>query len=386
MTTKMKRKSKAALGILLTLSSCGVAYAYCPPQYQEAWVDPTFKAAIATIEGALSAVDVSLSALLETNSQRLTSAIAILTKQKALAANQIADSQVRAGKMTAEGLRTLAETERVKKARFDYGGEFGQGYQPCKINASRALIATRNADLQSELGKRVRSEIVAGAGKYADPIKAREEQLNEHKKYCTADEVNSGLCPAEGALAGADTNIGTLFHEDMEGDDTYAAKNAFINNLAGLPDPEIPKQGASSANASSYILAKAKKDAFLSPAYAALKEIQIDYSGIEGTESGKELPMSVLIKNEVNRYAGNSAEYDAWSRTMTSQNDRGTLVELLKIKALELAIQAREYRQYEMMEAQLASLTALQVQTTIAPAAEAAAIKASVNQVNQQIR
>lgn len=71
MTTKMKRKSKAALGILLTLSSCGVAYAYCPPQYQEAWVDPTFKAAIATIEGALSAVDVSLSALLETNSQRL---------------------------------------------------------------------------------------------------------------------------------------------------------------------------------------------------------------------------------------------------------------------------------------------------------------------------
>ena len=96
--------------------------------------------------------------------------------------------------------------------------------------------------------------------------------------------------------------------------------------------------------------------------------------------------MSVLIKNEVNRYAGNSTEYEAWSRTMTSQNDRGALVELLKIKALELAIQAREYRQYEMMEAQLASLTALQVQTTIAPAVEAAAIKASVNQVNQQIR
>jgi hypothetical protein len=48
---------------------------------------------------------------------------------------------------------------------------------------------------------------------------------------------------------------------------------------------------------------------------------------------------------------------------MAAQNERGALVELLKIKALDLAIQEKQYRQYESMEAQLASLVSMNVST-----------------------
>jgi len=49
---------------------------------------------------------------------------------------------------------------------------------------------------------------------------------------------------------------------------------------------------------------------------------------------------------------------------MSAQNERGALVELLKVKALDLAIQEKQYRQYERMEAQLAALVALEVQSS----------------------
>ncbi|MEX5624826.1 hypothetical protein ABFV62_32390, partial [Pseudomonas syringae] len=69
------------------------------------------------------------------------------------------------------------------------------------------------------------------------------------------------------------------------------------------------------------------------------------------------------FRNEVKRYSGNTAEYDSWARVMAAQNERGALVELLKIKALDLAIQEKQYRQYGNMEAQLASLVSMNVST-----------------------
>ena len=48
---------------------------------------------------------------------------------------------------------------------------------------------------------------------------------------------------------------------------------------------------------------------------------------------------------------------------MAAQNDRGAMVELLKIKALDLSLQERQYRQWERMEAQLASAVAAKLKT-----------------------
>jgi hypothetical protein len=358
------RRWKAAFGITLVLSSTWAYAAYCPPQYQENWVAPQFQNATKVLNQAISAVDKALSAQLEMNSQRLTSAIAVLTKQKAMAANQIADSSRTASQQVATSLNVLAQTERVKQARFDYGGEFGQGYSPCKVYSTRQVIANRDADMATERRARVMSEVVAAPGRYVDPIQGQRALIEANKDFCTQDQVDSGLCKTVGAIPGASLTVATLFEPAMEGEKLYDAKVAFVNNMVGVPDGPVPTGAGSTPATAAYSLAKARKDALISPAIASLKEIQLDYSGVTGTETGKDIPLAVHFRNEVKRYAGNSAEYDAWARVMSAQNERGALVELLKVKALDLAIQEKQYRQYERMEAQLAALVALEVQSS----------------------
>jgi len=358
------RRWKAAFGITLVLSSTWAYAAYCPPQYQENWVAPQFQNATKVLNQAISAVDKALSAQLEMNSQRLTSAIAVLTKQKAMAANQIADSSRTASQQVATSLNVLAQTERVKQARFDYGGEFGQGYSPCKVYSTRQVIANRDADMATERRARVMSEVVAAPGRYVDPIQGQRALIEANKDFCAQDQVDSGLCKTVGAIPGASLTVATLFEPAMEGEKLYDAKVAFVNNMVGVPDGPVPTAAGSTPATAAYSLAKARKDALISPAIASLKEIQLDYSGVTGTETGKDIPLAVHFRNEVKRYAGNSAEYDAWARVMSAQNERGALVELLKVKALDLAIHEKQYRQYERMEAQLAALVALEVQSS----------------------
>lgn len=354
------RKWKVSFGVSLALTST-VAWAYCPPQYQETMVAPAFTAATQSLNSAVTAVDAMLSTVLETNSQRLTSAIAVLTKQKALAANQIAESGRNTAQQTATALNVLAQTERVKQARFDYGGEFGQGFSPCRIYAARTLISNRDADMSTEVRQRVKSEIVAAPGVYADPVSAQTSLVKARQEFCTQDQASSGLCKSVGSMPGADLSVATLFEPAMEGELLYKAKVSFVNNIAGLPDGPVPSSASKSSAAQSYQLAKARKDALISPALATLKAIQLDYSGVSGAETGTDLPLAVHFRKEVQRYSGNSPEYDSWSRVMAAQNERGAMVELLKIKALDLAIQEKQYRQYESMEAQLASLVAIEV-------------------------
>lgn len=354
------KKWKVSFGVSIALTST-FAWAYCPPQYQETVVAPAFTAATQTLNAAVTAVDTLLSSVLEINSQRLTSAIAVLTKQKALAANTIAESGRNTAQQTATALNVLAQTERVKQARFDYGGEFGQGYSPCTVYATRTLISNRDADMSTEVRQRVKSEIAAAPGVYSDPAAAQSALVKARKDFCTQDQADSGLCRSVGTLPGADLSVATLFEPAMESEPLYAAKVSFVNNIAGLPDGPVPESAGKSAAAQSYTLAKARKDALVSPALATLKSIQLDYSGVSGTETGTDLPLAEHFRKEVQRYSGNSPEYDSWSRVMSAQNERGVMVEMLKVKALDLAIQEKQYRQYENMEAQLASLVSMEV-------------------------
>ena len=354
--TREARKWKVSFGASLALTST-LAWAYCPPQYQENTVAPAFTAATQALNGAVSAVDASLSALLETESQRLTSAIAVMTKQKALAANTVAEAGRNAAQQTATGLKILAQTQRVKQARFDYGGEFG------KVFSTRTLISNRDADMGTEVRQRVKAEIVAAPGTYAEPISAQTALIEARKPFCTQDQADSGLCKSVGTMPGADLTVATLFEPAMENETLYQAKVGFVNNVAGLPDGPVPTSAGQSSAAEDYALSKARKDALISPALSSLKAIQLDYSGVEGKETGTDLPLAVHFRNEVKRYSGNTAEYDSWARVMAAQNERGALVELLKIKALDLAIQEKQYRQYESMEAQLASLVSMNVST-----------------------
>lgn len=351
-----------------------IVWAVCPPQFIEQMVIPGFATATGTLTGAVATVDGALSGILTTESQRLTSAIAVLTKQKALMANQLSQANHNVAQVTAAGLNTLAQNQRIQQAAFDYSGTFGQGYSPCALTATRMAITDRVSAVQQDLPSRIQAEILAAPGHYADTVSAQQQELANHQPFCTADQAASGLCKMGTAtssggqsLAGADLTVATLFTPSMEDETLYTAKTSFINNVVGLPDGALPP-GASvnSASVATYELAKAKKDAITSPALAALEAIKLDYSGISTGEGGSDLPLATYYDNEVKRYGGNSPESTRWASVLSAQNEHGMLIELLKIKALDLSMEGRTYRQDEHMEAMLAALVANAVQHSAA--------------------
>ncbi|OAD16519.1 hypothetical protein [Achromobacter insolitus] len=368
------------LRIFLAMAGIGLSSAAqaatCPPQYQESWVAPQFANATAVLNASLKSVDASLSTQLTFQSERLNSAIAVLTQQKALSASQLADVNRTTAQQVATGLGALSQTERVKAARFDYGGEFGQGFSPCEVYATRSVIASRDADMVAELGSRVQTEVIAAPGRYASRVEAAAQLFKDNQASCTEDMVKVGLCRSVGATPGASMSVATLFDVADEGDDVYKAKNAFINNIVGLPDPPLNTLKGPAQEA--YMLAKARKDAVLSPAVASLKALQLEYSGVEGGETGAGVPLAQMFRDEVARYAGGTQANEAWSRVMAAQNERGAMVEILKIKALDLAIQTRQLRQYERMEANLAALVAAEAQSN--SAVGAARVQADTDQ------
>ena len=100
-----------------------------------------------SLREATSRLDAALSAQLWFQSERLISAVAILTKQKAVSANQISDGLRNTNQNIAVSLNALSQADRVKKARFEYGGDFGQGYSPCYVFQGRLGISRAESDL-----------------------------------------------------------------------------------------------------------------------------------------------------------------------------------------------------------------------------------------------
>lgn len=378
-TGTMSRAQRRLIVGVTGLTVAVTAYAYCPPQYQEAWVYPAFAWSATTITSTITALDAALSAQLWFQSERLISAVAILTKQKAVSANQISDGLRNTNQNIAVSLNALSQAERVKKARFEYGGDFGQGYSPCYVFQSRLGISRAESDLNGMAAVAVRTEVQAAPGRFANPVVAQKEMLEQHNAlFCTKDQADSGLCAAEGSLPGASLSVATLFKPTANEEDLTKAKSAFINNLSGLPDGEVPQGAGSSEVAASYQQAKLQKDAVRSSALASLKQIQLETtSGQDGEHGHGDLPLSKQYETEIKRYAGNTPEYQTWARVMAAQNDRGAMVELLKIKALDLSLQERQYRQWERMEALLASAVAakLKSQSSKANAAADSAVR-----------
>ena len=366
--------------------TCTLAYAVCPPQYVTELVEPMFESSKQGLNEALQAVDEALSEELEEYSERINSAVAVLTKQKAVAANQIGDATRSSAQMTAASLNVLAQTERVKQARFEHGGEFGQGFSPCAVYNGRNLMANREADLGEERRHRMVSEVQAGPGRFGNPAETMLVQAKDHRdNYCTQDQVNAGMCAQVGALAGASLRASTLFEPAMESDNLYKAKVAFVNNVVGLPDAPVPSAAANTPAAAAYSLAKAQKDALLSPALTSLKEVQLEHTGIDSAHSGSDIPQSVRLNREVQRYLGDAPEHEAWTKAMVGQNSRGLMVEMLKVKALDLVLLEKQYRQYERMEANLATLVASEMRKQASRAA-VAADAATTQNVKSQIQ
>ena len=382
----MSKKWQTLFAVNLALTST-VSFAYFCPQYINEIVQPVFRSSTASLQANVASVDAALSTQLEVNNQRLMAAIAVLTKQKAVSANQGAEASRVAGQMVSEGLQAQSKSERVTKARLDFGGEFGQGYSPCKVYANRVTLAENASALDGERRRRVQTEVYAAPGAYGDRLAAQRTMVNNRAEFCTEDQARSGICANAGRKPGADLMVGTLFEPAMEGEDLYRAKQLFVNHAVGLPDAPVPKSQANTSASQAYVLSKAHKDALMSPAINSFKALQLDSSGVDSAHGASGLPLSVQLRNEVSRYGGDSIEYESWTKSLTGLVERGALVELLKMKALDLFIMERQYRQYERMEANLAALVSIELENSGLPQqARDAAMNVSRSRMKAQVQ
>ena len=383
----MNKLKKIMLGTFF-FSAFEAYAAYCPPQYQETWVLPMFQNSTLVMNSALATVDAQLSALMKFNNQRVLSALSVLTKQKALSGNIVADTERKATQQVANGLKILSAFKQVKNARLEYGIEFGQGYNPCRVSHERNEISIKSGDVSQRVNSIVK-DLYAAPGKFVgDPSESKQQLIRDISNYCTPSHVESGLCKTVGKYPGLALNASILFTSDGVGSEYEPARTTFIKTIVGLPDAAIPKNQANSPSAQRYALEKQNKDALISPALAALANIQSNYSSIKHGDEHANKSIMALYRDQVKRYFGDSEENLKWNKVLTAQTPRGLLIEQVKMKALTLSLQAKQYKEYEIMEGQIAALLAQEIRKndSLAKGVKETTARAINNSISDSIR
>lgn len=289
---------------------------------------------------------------------KIVSALRILTKQVQASGDKLASATVGAEESGSAVAKDLADKEIIDKVVLDYTS---QGYQPCLQSDATKKLAATEAQVKANIPGLVRSEVDAGSGKFASSAATMLARSEEHQAlFCSQAEVDSGACDHLGKIPGGDTNAALLFSTDTSSE-ARAAKNQFINNVIGLPDQPLSPDVANTPEGSAYLLATKKRAAFLAfPAYS-LKTIQAENENLKP-----------VLDDRIGMYFGTSQAAD-WARSQTSQATRGILVDLVKMQGLNLNLAERRMRQNMRIEANLALLLELENEATNGAATNRAA-------------
>lgn len=364
-----------------------------------------FSAANAAIMSQLVGMDVAVNVAAKAESDAVTSAIFVLSNQKAMSTTQVNQALKNNTQVQANALQAVAQAERYRQAIRDYGPT-GVGHQICKVSIERSGVTETTKDTQAAIADMVSSEITARAGKYGNRGEAMAERLALHNKYyCTDGQAKAGMCKAQGDRGGKSLSAATLFQPSDYLSSEYNDKSALINNMVGLPDDPIPREQAATEAGQAYTDLKRRKDAIKSVAMVSLKAIQADWSSVPKTDThepptpsaaaaltagvktekeqlAKTAPSTDVkniasaetpqpppatteelknqslmeqVKHDVSRYLGGGKEYEDWSKTLVGQEEKGVLTEVVKVKALRLYMQVQQYKQLQRMEAMLAA-------------------------------
>lgn len=443
-TTLQKRLMVVSVTMMSSVyvwAACNAVAVKQPPSV----VDTPRLTAEKGIKKALELYDVKLSKSLQTHEAAIISSLAILTKQKEITADYVSVSDDKSSQVLAT---VIGETERMNAIKdvIETNSQHGQGHDPCAVLAEQKEAAQTAATADSSIYGTVRTEITAAPGKYTPRDQVIAERTVIHDaNYCTADQAASGLCRRPGPRAGKSLRASTLLSPSTYGDTSHEDKIAFINNFIGFPAQPLGTSEVGTVSGVSYIENTHRLNALRSPAMAALKMLQAEYTATDeqlhyldsepstttaptdakdnskepegaetkdkdgkvvtkdakdikgtneknqaakaeiaqtkATEAEREkgdagtapadtataskreldkdkLPMVLQLEKQVGRYLGNGEEYKKWNETLISQNEKGLLTEVLKIKSFTLFLKAREHQQLMALESMLAATVA----------------------------
>lgn len=344
--------SPIAVGIAATLVT-GVAsaalYGFGPA---ESWTIAQIASLSTSVSTNLATFGTGFSTNMATKFEQVISAIAVATKQEALAGGVVTDGAKDASEQLVNAIRAQRESDQVATAFLDYNPSIGQGYQPCLVNAQNRTLDGAFDNMGASSTTTVTALDVAPGRLVSSSGNALAQRLADHRsKFCTQAEADAGICSVS-ALPGGDTNAALLFTPTAPGSLQQDAQKAFLQHALGTPDQSIPAAAGKTAAGQDYMLEKNRKDALLSiPAYS-LSMIQAAH--LQSADLGNKSPDEVLTLR-VNQYFGGK-EAQKWSSVLTAQSERGLMVEAVKMGGLEVWLHHKQFQQNQRLEMNLAAL------------------------------
>jgi hypothetical protein len=374
---------KSIVGLTLLSFAGAVVASGCP-----AVVDSVWRAGLASAQSSITAALNGMVNAIGTerafNLQRITGALRVLNEQINSSANN-SNQQMLAAKQASASVQTdIYNYKAISTTLLDYDPVTGQGYNPCVEQDRSKNINIALGEASNDMQEKVIREIDAAPGAFVPSRGAviAQRMKDASNLYCTADEVASGLCSTPGSMAGKDLDPANFFTSALGGSPQSNAKSALLNNMFGLPAVALPASAVSTPVGQAFLDEKRTSDAVNSVAQASLKSIQ-SWTESRSSTGGSTDSQSVLdaLSSKVDTYAG-GADYDNWATSQASQSERGLLLELAKMEALDLSMGYMEYQSEERREASEAAKLALMARQMpdSDAAAQAAMARARVTQ------
>jgi hypothetical protein len=338
-----------AMACVVTMAARAALYGFGPA---EAWTIQQITQMTTTLANDLAVFSSTFSANMAEKDEELASAIAIATKQEALAGGVVTDAVRESGNQLANAVHAQRESDALATTILDYNPSTGQGYQPCVVGAANRTLDAAFGGLGATAKTTVASLDVAPGTMVTSTGSALAKRLADHRaNFCSQAEADAGLCTVS-ALPGGDVNGALLFEATSPGSLQQQAQQDYLQHVLGAPDPIIPAAAGQAAAGQQYMLAKNTKDALLSiPAYSLS---MVRAANTQSPDMGNKSPNEVLTLR-VDQYFGGQ-EAQQWSNSLASQSERGLMVEAVKMSGLEVWLHHQQYQQNQRLELNLAAL------------------------------
>lgn len=359
----MQTRHKKVVAAIVLFSVTGKVAAWgCPAVIDSIWIASVTSGITALTNGVLGMVS-GINNQNTINEQRIMTALKVQAKQIASSAEKESTNVSQVMQAVSTSMIAQDSATAVQKVMENFGGTTGQGFDPCGEQVkSRKVSGGLQATM--DVSGSVRG-LDTGPGVYKDRAQVLASRLNEHKSlFCTQAEKDAGLCQQVGQLPGASLQFSSLFASSGVNDNLTRAKNAFVNNIFGLPDQPLDPSKANSPEGAALVRDKMMRDGYRSIGATSLKVIQAmtvaDPTSATNNNGG--VPSDGFLdafRMKVDQYSGGN-DYQRWEQSLTVQSERGLLVNLAKMSATRLYASSVEYSQFERMEASLAALLALE--------------------------
>lgn len=346
----MRRKKilLSIISIIFPVTTFAALYGFGPA---EQWTGEQLTQQAENVSANITTWGEKFAAQMQNHYENIISAIAVSTKQEAIAANLISDSNLRASKQFINAFAAQQKADEIADIVSKYSPQTGQGYKTCLVIQKNKTL-DRSFDNSHLAAQAYLAKLDNAPGTLVDSTTdAMNNRYKTHlSDFCTDAEVSSGLC-SKSKLPGGDTNASILFSPAKPNSLEERAQISYIQNVLGRPDQKIPKSSGSSVAGQDYFFYKNRKDALLSiPAYSLTR---LKAANTINPEVG--YSPNQLLDKRVNDYFGGK-EAETWSKVLAGQDHRGLMVETLKMEGMQTWLDYIQLEQTQRINANLAAL------------------------------